>query len=330
MASSTAAKPQWRRAIGTWHDVRPMTDLLLDGRDDLHLGAVTVLTGVDKGRYPHGNSLLVRGPDLTLLVDPSVSLAHRVDGPTPAPVDVVFNSHAHEDHIGGNHLFGAVPLYIHEADRPGLLSIEGFLGIYGLEDDSASADWGETVVAEFNYRPRPDAIGLEDGHRFDLGGGIGAEIVHLPGHTRGHSGVMVPDAGVCFVGDVDLSGFGPYYGDAWSSLEDFKTTLELCRELDATWFVTFHHKHVVEGRDVFLGELARFTEVIARRDEELLAYLAEPHTLDDIVAHRFVYRPHVEAPYIDSAERRSMSQHVDGLLAAGKVVEVEPGRYRAG
>jgi glyoxylase-like metal-dependent hydrolase (beta-lactamase superfamily II) len=305
-----------------------MTEPLLDGSDDLHLGPVTVLTGVERGRYPHGNSVLVRGSDTTLLVDPSMSLAHRVDGPAPGAVDIVFNSHAHEDHIGGNHLFGSLPLYIHEADRPGLLSVEGFLGIYGMEDQAAAEEWGETVVEEFNYQARPDAIGLEGGHRFDLGG-VEAEIVHLPGHTRGHCGVMVSEAGVCYVGDVDLSGFGPYYGDAWSSLEDYKATLELCRDLDARWFVTFHHKHVVDGRDAFLDDLARFTEVIARRDDELLAYLAEPHTLDDIVAHRFVYRPEVEAAYIDSVERRSMSQHLDGLLAAGKVTEVEPGRYRA-
>ena len=47
---------------------------------------------------------------------------------------------------------------------------------------------------------------------------------HLPGHTAGHCALVVESEGVAFIGDIDLSGFGPYYGDATSSLADFRAS----------------------------------------------------------------------------------------------------------
>ena len=36
-----------------------------------------------------------------------------------------------------------------------------------------------------------------------------------------------------YLGDIDLSSFGPYYGDAWSDLEDFERSLALVRAIEA-------------------------------------------------------------------------------------------------
>jgi len=55
---------------------------------------------------------------------------------------------------------------------------------------------------------------------------------------------------------------------------------------------------------------------------------AGSRTLSEIAAHRFVYRPEDSAPFVDFVERRSMEQHVEKLIQAGRVEEVEPRRYR--
>ena len=39
------------------------------GSDDLHLGPVHVLVGHRGGRYPDGNSVLVKGHDATAIID---------------------------------------------------------------------------------------------------------------------------------------------------------------------------------------------------------------------------------------------------------------------
>jgi hypothetical protein len=41
-----------------------------------------------------------------------------------------------------------------------------------------------------------------------------------------------------------------------------------------------------------------------------------------------VYRPEDDVPFAAAVEARSMAQHVERLLRAGRLREVEPGRWR--
>ena len=291
---------------------------------DRTLGRVTVLSGERGGRYPHGNSLLVTGSEETMLIDPSLSLIGRDSLPF---ADRVLNSHCHEDHVAGNHLYPKVPWLLHEADLPGIRSLDAMMAIYGMSPRIAAA-FRHVLVDDFHYTPRPDAIAFRDGDVFELGD-VRVRVIHAPGHTRGHCVLHVEPEDVLYLGDIDLSSFGPYYGDAWSSLEDFERTLARVREIDARWYATFHHIGVVEGRDAFVERIDRFAAVIGTREARLVAFLAEPRTVDEIVAHRFVYRPGDAVPFADDVERRSMTQHLARLATQGRVDEVEPGRYRA-
>lgn len=286
---------------------------------------VSVLEGRKQGGYPSGNTLLVRGASETFVIDPSIDVVER--GGVPARVDAILNSHAHEDHVPGNGLFPDARVHVHEADLDGVRSLEGLMAVYGFRDEQTRRTFEDVVVEQFHFAPRPDAQGFRDGDVFDLGG-LRVEAVHLPGHTRGHSGFRISDD-VFFLSDIDLTGFGPYYGDAWSDLEDFEESLRRVRDEDARYYVTFHQKGVIEGRPRFLEMLEKFAAVIDRRHTEMLAHLAEPRTLDELVAHRFVYRPHVETPIVDAVERRSAELHLARMLARGEAVELAPGRYRA-
>ncbi len=286
--------------------------------------AVSLLVGDAAGAYPSGNSVLVRGRSETVLIDPSISVVAA--GGAPTAIDAVVNSHSHEDHMAGNGLFADARVHAHEADRPGVVSLDGLLDVYGYPQPMRD-EFRRLVVEEFSYTPRPDAIGFTDGHVFDLGG-VTVEAVHLPGHTRGHSGFRIT-GGVFFLSDIDLSGFGPYYGDMWSDLDDFEASLVAVRDEQADHYVTFHHKGVIESRDEFVRLLDDFAAVIPRRHEAMRTYLAEPHSLEEMAARRFLYRPHVESPNVVPAELRSAELHVQRMLARGEAAEVEPGRYQA-
>ncbi len=285
---------------------------------------VSVLVGDANGAYPSGNTLLVRGAGESVVIDPSVTVVEQ--GGAPVEVDAVINSHSHEDHMAGNGLFADAKLHIHEADLIGAQSIDGLMQVYGLTGEPRDA-FERTILDEFHYMPRPDAQGFTDGHVFDLGGGVTVDAVHLPGHTRGHSGFRMD--GVFFLSDIDLTGFGPYYGDVWSDLEDFEASLAKVRNEEADYYVTFHHKGIIEGRDTFVEMIDAFTAVIGRRHQAMLDFLAEPRSIDDMRAHRFIYRPHVEHAFADSVEVRSATMHIERMLHRGEAVEVEPGRYQA-
>jgi len=307
-----------------------MTELEYNEEDyrDLQIGPMTVLFGYQNGKYPQGNSLLVSGRNETVIIDPCLGVVPRKDR-LPA-IDRVLHSHVHEDHLSANYLFQTVPWHSHESDLLGLHSIEGLMDIYGLEEPVYSS-FKEVILNDFNFVPNPSATGFEDGDVFDLGG-VTIEVLHTPGHTRGHCCFIVAWEGsedrLVYLGDIELTGFGPYYGDAWSDLEDFEQSLDLLRKVDARWWLTFHHKGLYESRDDFLPALEKFSAVIESRETRLLEYLAEPRSLEDIVRHRFVYRPGNEGVIIDYTERRSMQRHLERLIRAGRVSESSVGEYQ--
>ena len=285
---------------------------------------VSVLVGEANGSYPSGNSVLVRGDGEAVIIDPSVTVVAM--GGAPARVDAMITSHGHEDHLPGTGLFTEARVHIHAADRHVLDDPGHMLDAYQLTGE-ARAEFHESIMTTFNYAPRPDAEGFHDGHVWSLGG-VDVEAVHLPGHTAGHSGFRISE-GVFFLSDIDLTGFGPYYGDTWSSLDDFEASLVKVRDEEAEFYVTFHQKGVIEGRERFLEMLDAYHSVIHRRHTNMLEFLAEPRTIADMVSHRFVYRPTVEMSFCDSIEGRTATLHVARMLERGEAVEVEPGRYRA-
>lgn len=293
---------------------------------DRTFGRVRVLTGEQNGKYPHGNSVWIEGSDATAIVDPSLSVAARA-GELRGRADLAVLSHVHEDHVAGLGAFPEATVHAHQADVGGIRSIDGLLEIYGYGGDAA-ASMHAFVVDQFHYAPRPDAQGFADGAVFELGG-TRIRAIHMPGHTRGHCVLLIEPEGVLFLGDIELSSFGPYYGDAWSDLGDFERSIERVRGIEARTWVSFHHVGVIEDRDAFLVRLDRFAARISEREAAMLAHLAEPRSLDEMVAHRFLYPPHVTLPFVDAVERRTIELHIERLRAGGKVVEIDAGRWRA-
>jgi|TARA_Y100000310_G_scaffold340717_1_gene437493 glyoxylase-like metal-dependent hydrolase (beta-lactamase superfamily II) len=291
------------------------------------IGPVTILFGYENGKYPDGNAILVKGAQETVVIDPCLGVVARKD--RLPRVDRVFHSHAHEDHLSGSHLFADVPWYVHGEDLAGVQSLDGMMAMYGVEGPGQPL-FRRMIETQFNYMPNEDARTFSDGDRFDLGG-VTIEVLHTPGHTGGHCAFIVDwgDAASRFVflGDIELTGFGPYYGDACSSLESFETSVERLRHIDARWWLTFHHKGLFEPREHFLERLDEYAAVIQSRERRLLEFLVEPHSMDEIVAHRFVYRPGADGNMIENIERRSMERHLERLMRSGAVVRLEGPRY---
>lgn len=292
---------------------------------EVRLGPVTVYLGEKSGKYPDGNQVVVRGGD-TLAAFDTPLVANRL-GTELLEADLVILGHVHEDHIAGLHRLIGVPLHVHEADVQAARSWEGLARHYGYAPP-VLAGMREKIEREFHYVPRPDAVAYADGARWDLGGGVSVRALHMPGHTSGHCVLLVEPEGVAFIGDIDLSSFGPYYGDATSSLEAFRRTLEAVKDVPARAWITSHHKGVITERETFLALLAAFAGKLDAREEAIAAHLRQrPSTLDELVEHRFVYPRHLDDLYYADAERRTISQHLASLAHAGRAVE-EDGRWR--
>jgi len=93
------------------------------------------------------------------------------------------------------------------------------------------------------------------------------------------------------------------------------------RDIDARVWVSFHHVGVIEDRAQFLDRLDRFAGRIGEREQAMLDYLREPRSLDEMIAHRFLYPEHATFPFIDSVERRTIDQHLARLSQQGRATQ---------
>ena len=295
--------------------------------EPLRFGPVRVYLGDKSGKYPDGNQVIVQSADTRVAFDTPLVAQHI--GADLDEADLIVLGHVHEDHMVALGRLTHVPVQVHQADLAAAQSWAGLGRHYGyplavLEQVRA------LIERDFSYRPRPDATGYVDGALWDLGGGVRIRAHHLPGHTAGHCALVEESAGVAFIGDIDLTGFGPYYGDATSDLAQFQHSLERVKGLDAKIWVTSHHRGVLTDRAAFLQALALFTAKIDERNQRLLSWLRErPHTLDELVQRRLLYPPGANLPFVDSAERRSIGLHLAQLQQLGAVRTQGDGLYEA-
>jgi glyoxylase-like metal-dependent hydrolase (beta-lactamase superfamily II) len=227
------------------------------------------------------------------------------------------------------HRLPKAPVHVHEADLAAAQSWDGLRAAYG-SNESYATDMLARFQRNFFYAPRPDAIGYTDGAVWELGGSR-VRAFHAPGHTAGHCVLLVEPEGVAFIGDIDLSSFGPYYGDASSSLSEFRRTLARVADIPAKVWVTSHHRGVYTDREHFLRDLAAYTGTLDKREQRLLDLLRQsPKTIEQLVECRLLYPPGHQDLWVVDAETRSISCHLDEMLADGRVQADGNGVFRPG
>jgi glyoxylase-like metal-dependent hydrolase (beta-lactamase superfamily II) len=295
----------------------------------IRLGPVSVYLGEKSGKYPDGNQVVVQGADTRAAFDTPL-VANRL-GSELLDADIVVLGHVHEDHMAGVHRLPRAQVYVHERDVEAARSWEGLSRHYGYSQPVLD-EMHAMIKRDFHYVPRPDAKAYRDGAEWNLGGGVTVRAFHMPGHTSGHCVLLVEPGGVAFIGDIELSSFGPYYGDATSNLAEFRRTLEAVKEIPATTWVTSHHKGVITSRETFLSLLRAFASRLDAREEAIATYLAKkPSTLAELVGHRFLYPRESSGTWYDEAERRTTEQHLEALAHAGRVSQEaadDGGRWR--
>ena len=59
----------------------------------------------------------------------------------------------------------------------------------------------------------------------------------------------------------------------------------------------------------------------------MLDFLAEPRSVEEMVSHRFIYRPHIPGSFADRVERRCAELHLARMLDRGEAEVTDDGRY---
>ncbi len=286
-----------------------------------NFGPVRFIPGINRGKYPYCHSVYIEGAKI--LIDPASDRERLKRLRDEKGVEQVWLSHWHEDHFMDLDLFDDLPLGIHPLDAPPLADVESFLDAYNIETPAFRDSWRAIVTDMFHYRPRVPQIYLEEGPR-DLDG-LTVEILHTPGHTPGHLCFFFPEHGVLFLGDYDLTPFGPWYGDRDSSITATIESVRKLEKLPAQTWLTCHEIGIFETQPGHLW--SDYLDVIKQREDKLLEFLAEPRSTEEIINAWIVYRKEREpADFYRFAEWAIMQKHLEGLMEAGRVI-LEDGRY---
>jgi len=135
----------------------------------------------------------------------------RETGREPSETVAVVLTHAHPDHVGG------------------ALGIQKTMGCK-IAAHSDDVRWIEDVALQNRERPVPGFQSLvegsvkvnrilNDGDVIALGAGSNLEIIHTPGHSKGHIALFYKNDAVMITGDcVPVPGDMPVYDDVASSL----------------------------------------------------------------------------------------------------------------
>jgi glyoxylase-like metal-dependent hydrolase (beta-lactamase superfamily II) len=172
----------------------------------------------------------------------AAAILAALEGAGHGPVDVtaVLLTHGHADHRGGVGAFERAKIYAHRDELPLLL---------GEVRARGPLPWLSGRAQPLEVTP------VDDGEVVDLGGGLTARALHVPGHTSGSVAWLIGDT--LFLGDAGVSRESRVAGDPWVFSDDVdaanRTLAELPARLDAegiepAWLV-FSHSAPLRGME---------------------------------------------------------------------------------
>jgi len=148
----------------------------------------------------------------------------------------VLNTHAHGDHAGGNaYLVREAGVHIYAPEYDATVIQQPTWGTFCLFGGEHPAR--ELSARKFTPTPSPVYATIREGTLHLAGTRI--QAIHLPGHTRGHTGYLVD--GVLFLGDMlageqELAHAPPYVYSVSLKLQ----SLERLESLACSWYVPAH------------------------------------------------------------------------------------------
>jgi len=262
-----------------------------------------VIPGEDRSRFPSCRSIFI-DDDVKILIDPGAGYQRLADLRKKHSVDMVFNTHFHYDHIAFNYLFDDSRILINtkEAacfrDRRAIPPLIGIEEVYGEKwADGWLQRIADPATRKSPYSPqnnhewwlstaRLDGE-YEWGDVFDFGK-TQMHVIGAPGHSSGFSCMYFPRYGAIYVGDLDLTPFGPWYAGSDGDIDQFISSCREIENVDAEIFITGHEMGIL-NREEFQTGMDGYLAIIEERDRKIISVLSVPLTLEEVADRGLIY-----------------------------------------
>ena len=283
---------------------------------------IWIVHGLNNGRYPYSHSLYIK--DGGVLVDAGADLEEIRRLRDGEGIETVLMTHYHEDHFTWLSQVPEARVWASKDDAPAFASFEALLEHEAALGTEWEARYLKLLSEKFHFVPRGIAREIADGEEL-LFGKTRAVAVIAPGHSLGHLCLYFPDDKILFMADYDLTAFGPWYGDARSSLEELRNSVRRLAAIDARICVVSHEGPTHNGPIAEKAEA--YLAWIDRREQALREFLRKPRSRAEIISRRLICGPGNDWWWLDYAEWSIISKHLDEMIRRGDA-SFEEGRYQ--
>jgi len=283
-----------------------------------------LLPGVNGGQYPFSNSVLVDS-DTVCLIDAGCGMAALEEVLEVATPDLILISHAHPDHLSGCWMFEDVPIHVP------VMSLDDVGDIDRMADRFATSEHRKSYKAFIQGSMGFE--GFQPSHTYDAGtsfdfGQVRLVAVHTPGHTDDHMSFFDTATGILVAGDVDLTPFGPWYGDPESDIERFEDSIRSLMDLEPRIVVTGHGGIF---KDRIQQRFQHYLDVIRMRHGAIAELIRTERSIEDLVAFSPIYRGRPYAPDLVAMwEEAMITKHLELLILEGRAHKTAKGYVARG
>ncbi|MHA1882459.1 MAG: MBL fold metallo-hydrolase [Candidatus Thorarchaeota archaeon] len=290
---------------------------------------VHLIRGGNRARFPEANSLLVDDEILTL-VDAGSDLEHiektvKDLGHELVDIDRIILSHFHLDHKGLSEVIrekAECEVLCHPLADKGVNTFSGMAECYGIESHRYYEDWKTFLVKMRPYILADYTITghFTDGKPIDCGE-IELLPIHAPGHTLDHTIFGINGVDSLLLVDIDLTKFGPWYGNDVSNLEQFKESVRRVIDLEPKQGISSHLLDPVSENLCDL--LETYLSAFDQRETKILELISNGFdTIEKLSKVPTIY-PRIPMSVYLVFEEAMLEKHIEDLEKRNIVIRVE-------
>ena len=293
---------------------------------------VYLIRGLNKSRFPEANSILIDDEILTLIdagsdkgqIESTLrSLGHELN-----ELDRIVLTHFHIDHKGHAEFLretSECEVLCHPLSDHGIETFRGMAEYYGISTHPRFSIWKSRIES---WLPHVTGDYIITGHYTDRKpiscGEVEITPVHLPGHTVDHTCFGINGLQTIFLVDIDLTRFGPWYGNEVSDIRDFEKSIRTVIDIGPKVGISSHLLEPVV--DNLNERLTAYLMSFEEREKRVLVNIAAGYDTIEKLANAPTIYPRIPDEVFLLFEEFMLRKHIDLLEKEGKLNENE-GRF---